>query len=145
MKCEPLQAYAVVHRRGGRRAHVRCFGRRWYIEAFLSRCLSISAKNTESRRAGSNRLPLLITSVRCTSALFAKLPIPSGLSPSDSCQYLSDAERTSGLRRERRVVEPSPLAQPCQQLEEGFFGAPLGRPTEPPLGTARVHNGGGER
>jgi hypothetical protein len=43
----------------GRRAHVRFCGRRWYIEAFLPRYLSASAKSIESRRADSNRLPLL--------------------------------------------------------------------------------------
>jgi hypothetical protein len=46
----------------GRRAHVRFFEQRWYIEAFPPRCLSASAKSTESRRADSNRLPLLTTS-----------------------------------------------------------------------------------
>lgn len=36
---------------------------------------------------------LLITSVRCTCVLCSGLPFPSGLSPSDSIQYLSDAQR----------------------------------------------------
>jgi hypothetical protein len=71
----------------GRRAHVRCFGRRWYIEAFLSRCLSISAKSTESLGADSNRLPLLQLRVCgqwllgvagvCKSAYLEGFPFPA--------------------------------------------------------------------
>jgi hypothetical protein len=56
----------------GRRARVRFLQRRWQIEAFLSRCLSVSAQSIESRRADSNRLPLLQLRVNLSSSTEAE-------------------------------------------------------------------------
>jgi len=69
---------------------------------------------------------------------------PQGSLPPTPASISRIAQRAPGLRRERRGVEPHPLSQPCQQVEEGILGAPLWRPTELPPGTARVHNGGAE-
>src|SRR5215213_1493713 len=94
----------------GRRAHVRCFGRRWYIEAFLSRCLSISAKSTESLGADSNRFPAHYECAVSGCRALRTIAIPAYLS-----RFLFSALRislpqlsTHGSSVEEDSLSPSP-------------------------------------